>query len=149
MLLLFWLDRTIVCFSLWILTSYFVRKSDKGELSTCKHGRPQVTCRLLYKSTLFLFFGLILWKWMNGVESTDSNQECKIDFKKLTNGVSQCLAYTRKLGNRRSSEGLRSFKPSNGTYLITLLILAGDIEMNPGPMFQCRLCKQKILQGTG
>ena len=42
---------------------------------------------------------------MNGVESTDSNQECKIGFKKLTNGVSQCLAYTRKLGNRRSSEG--------------------------------------------
>ena len=50
--------------------------------------------------------------------------------------------YTRKLGNRRSSEGLRSFKPSNITNLITLLILAGDIEMNPGPRFQCRLCKK-------
>ena len=47
----------------------------------------------------------------------------------------------RKLGNHRSSEGLRSFKPSNGTNLITLLILAGDIEMTPGPRFQCRLCK--------
>ena len=69
---------------------------------------------------------------MNGVESTDSNQECKIGFKMLTNGVSQCLAYTRKLGNCRSSEGLRSFKPSNGTNLITLFILAGDIEINPG-----------------
>ena len=82
---------------------------------------------------------------MNGVESTVSNQECKIGFKKLTNGVSQCLAYTRKLG---SSEGLRSFKSSIGTNLNTLLILAGDIEMNPGPKFQCRLCK-KILQGIG
>ena len=101
-------------------------------------------CRLLYKSTLFLVFGLILWKWMNGVESTDSNQECKIGFKKLTNGVSQCLAYTctRKHGNRRSAEGLRSFKSSNGTNLITLLILAGDMEMNPSPRFQCRLCKK-------
>ena len=85
---------------------------------------------------------------MNGVESTDSNQECKIGFKKLTNGVSQCLVYTRKLGNRRSSEGLRSFKPSNETNLITLLILAGDIEMNTGPRIQSRLCK-KILQGIG
>ena len=106
------------------MASCFVRKSDTGELS---HGRPQVTYRLLYKSTLFLVFGLILWKWMNGVKSTYSNQECKIGIKKLTNGVCQCLAYTRKLGNRRSSEGLRSFKPSNGTNLITLLILAGDI----------------------
>ena len=62
----------------------------------------------------------------------------------MTNGVSQCLAYTctRKLGNCRSSEGLHSFKPSNGTNLITLLILAGDIEMNPDPRFQCRLCKK-------
>ena len=70
---------------------------------------------------------------MNGVESTDSNQECKIGYKNFTNGVSQCLAYTRKLGNCRSSEGLRSFKPSKETNLITLLILAGDIEMNPSP----------------
>ena len=50
--------------------------------------------------------------------------------------VSQCLASIRKLGNRRSSEGLRSFKPSKGTNLFILIILAGDIEMNPGPRFQ-------------
>ena len=62
------------------MASYFVRKSDKGELSTCRHGHPKVTCRLLYKSTLFLVFGLLLLKWMNGVESSDSNQECKIGF---------------------------------------------------------------------
>ena len=79
---------------------------------------------------------------MNGVEATDSNQECKIGYRNLNDGVSQCLTYTRKLGNRRSSEGLRSFTPSNGTNLITLLILAGDIEMNPSPRFQCRLCKK-------
>ena len=85
--------------------------------------------------------------WTNSLEmdeweSTNSNQECKIGFRTLTNGVSQCLAYTRKLGNCRSFEGLRSFRPSNGTNFITLLILAGDIEMNPGPRFQCRLCKK-------
>ena len=124
------------------MASGFVRKSVKGELSTCRHGRTQVTCQLLYKSTLLMVFGFILWKWMNGVEYTDSNQECKIGYKNFTNGVFQCLAYTRKLGNRRSSEGLRSFKPANGTNLISLLILAGDIEMNPGPRFQCRLCKK-------
>ena len=87
------------------MASGFVRKSVKGELSTCRHGRTQLTCWLLYKSTLLMVFGLILWKWMNGVEYTDSNQECKIGYKNLTNGVSHFLAYTRKLGNRRSSEG--------------------------------------------
>ena len=113
-----------------------MRKSVKGELSTCKHGRTHVTCGLLYRSTLLMVFGLILWKWMNGMEYTDSNQECKIGYKNFTSWVSQCLAYTRKLGHRKSSEGLRSFKPSKETNLITLLILAGDIEMKPGPRFQ-------------
>ena len=127
------------------MASGFVRKSDKGELSTCRHGRSQI---ILYKSTLFMVFGLILWKWMNGVETIDSNQDCKIGYKNLTSGVSQCLAYTRKLGNRRSSDGLRSFKPSNAINLFTLLILAGDIETNPDPRFQCHLCK-KILQCNG
>ena len=75
------------------------------------------------------------------MESKDSNQESKIGHKNFTNGVSQCLADTRKLGNRRSSEGLRNFKPSNGTNLITRLVLVWDIEMNPGPGIQCRLCK--------
>ena len=47
----------------------------------------------------------------------------------------------RKLSKRRSSEGLRSFNPSKGTNLLILIILAGDIEMNPGPRSLCRLCK--------
>ena len=71
-----------------------------------------------------------------------SNQECRIGYKHSHNRVSQCLASIRKLGNRRSSEGLRSFKPSKGTNLFILIILAGDIEMNPGPRFQCGLCKK-------
>ena len=41
----------------------------------------------------------------------------------------------------RSSEVLRSFNPSKGTHLLILMILAGDIELNPGPRSQCRLCK--------
>ena len=88
--------------------------------------RSQVTCWLLYKSTLLMAFGLTLemdeWSWLQKFHQ-------------------RSLAYTRKLGNRRSSEGLRSFKPSNGTNLITLLILAGDIEMNPGPRFQFVECE--------
>ena len=47
-----------------------------------------------------------------------------------------------KRGDRRSSEGLRSFKPSRGTNLLVLIILAGDIEMNPGPRSQCSQCKK-------
>ena len=114
----------------------------KTELSTWRHGRPQVTCRLLCKSVLLLVFGLILRKWMNGVDSLDSNQECRIGYKHSHSRVSQYLASIRKLGNRRSSEGLRSFKPSKGTNLFILIILAGDIEMNPGARFQCGLCKK-------
>ena len=124
------------------MASGFVRQSAKVESSTCRHGRPQVTCRLLYKSVLLLDFGLILWKWMNGVDCLGSNQECRIGYKNSHNRVSQCLTSIRKLGNRRSSEGLRSFKPSMGKNLFILFILAGDIEMNPGPRFQCRLCKK-------
>ena len=114
----------------------------KAELMTCRQGRSQVSCRLLYISVLLLVFGLILWKWMNGVDSLGSNQECKIGYIHSHSRVSQCLASIRKLGNRRSSEGLRSFKPSKGTNLFILIILAGDIEMNPGPRFQCGLCKK-------
>ena len=64
---------------------------------------------------------------MNGVNSLGSNQECRIGYKHSHSRVSQCLASIRKLGNRRSSEGLRSFKPSKGTNLFILIILAGDI----------------------
>ena len=72
----------------------------------------------------------------------DANQDCSIGFGKSVGGIAQSLAFTRKIGNRRGSEGLRSFNPSKGTNLLILIILAGDIEMNPGPRFQCRTCKK-------
>ena len=79
---------------------------------------------------------------MDGVDSLGSNQEFWIGYKHSHSRVSQCLARIRKLGNRRSSEGLRSVKPSKVTNLFILIILAGDIGMNPGPRFQCGLCKK-------
>ena len=48
----------------------------KAELTTCRQGRPQVSCRLLYKSVLLLVFGLIPWKWTNGVDSLDGAWYC-------------------------------------------------------------------------
>ena len=116
----------------------------KAELSTCRHGHPQVTCRLLYKSVFLLVFGLILWKWMNGVDSLGSNHACRIGYKHSHSRVSQCLASIRKLGNRNSSEGLRSFKPSKGTNLFILIILAGYIEINPGPRFHVAYAKSTV-----
>ena len=116
----------------------------KAELTTCRQGHPQVFCWLLYKSVLLLVFGLILWKWMNGVDSVGSNQECRIGYRHSHSRVSQCLASIRKLGNRRSSEGLRSFKPSKGTNVFILIILAGDIEMNPGPSFNVAYAKSTV-----
>ena len=74
----------------------------------------------------------------------DPNQNCSIGFDSSASGIAQSMACTKKLGKCRSSEGLSSFNPSKGTNLF-ILILAGDIEMNPGPRSLCRLCK-KILQ---
>ena len=66
-----------------------------------------------------------------------------IKVNKLGNGVLQYLAITKKLGNKRHPEGLRNFKSSNGSNLIVLLILAGDIETNSGPRHRCGFCKKK------
>ena len=82
----------------------------KAELSTCRHGHPQVTCRLLCKSVFLLVFGLILWKRMNGVDSLGSNQECRIGYKHSHSRVSQCLASIRNL---EIAEVLRDYVASN------------------------------------
>ena len=82
----------------------------KAELSTCRHGRPQVTCRLLYKSVLLLVFGLILWEWMNGVDSLGSNQECRIGYK---NSHAEYLSAWQVLGNFEIAEVLRDYVASN------------------------------------
>ena len=85
-----------------------------------------------------LQIGFVFGFWTHSLEM----DECRIGYKQSHSRVSQCLASIRKLGNRRRSEGLRSFKPSKGTNLFILIILAVGIEMNPGPRFQCGLCKK-------
>ena len=118
------------------------------ELLTCGReitpvrGFHQLTCPLLYRLAMMLVFGLCVWKWTSSVTTLDPNQSCSIGFDGSASGIAQSLTCTRKLGKCRSSEGLRSFNPSKGTNLLILIILAGDIEMNPGPRSQCRLCKK-------
>ena len=116
---------------------------------TCRGGKNPMrsfhtpkSCPLLLRLALFLVFGLCVWKWTTSGDILNANQDCSIGFGKSVSGIAQKLAFTRKIGNRRGSEGLRSFKNSNGTNLLILIVLAGDIEMNPGPRFQCRLCKK-------
>ena len=124
----------------------FVRST--VELLTCGRritpvrGFHQLTSLLLYRLTLMLVFGLCVWKWTSSVTTPDPNQSCTIGFDGSASGTAQSLACTRKLGKCRSSEGLCSFNPSKVTNLLILIILAGDIEMNPGPRSQCRLCKK-------
>ena len=67
---------------------------------------------------------LCVWKWTTSGDILDANQDCSIGFGKLVGGIAQSLALTRKIGNRRGSEGLRSFNPSKGTNLLILIILA-------------------------
>ena len=121
----------------------FVRST--VELLTCGHGITpvrglhQLTCPLLYRLALMLVFVLCVWKWTSSLTTLDPNQSCSIGFDGSASGIAQSLACTRKLCKYRCSEGLRSFNPSKGTTLLILVILAGDIEMNPGPKSQCRL----------
>ena len=82
----------------------------KAELSTCRHGRPLVTCRLLYKSVLLWVFGLILWKWMNGVDSLGSNQGCRIVYKHPS---AEYLNAWQVLGDLEIAEVLRDYVASN------------------------------------
>ena len=66
----------------------------------------------------------------------DPNLDCKV----FADGSSHCFASVRKLGNHRSSERLRCFKSSKATNMAILIILAGDIETDPGPRSKCGLC---------
>ena len=109
---------------------------------TCRGGKNPVrsfhtpkSCPLLLRLALLLVFGLCVWKWATSGDILDTNQDCCIGFGKSVGGIAQSLAFTRKIGNRRGSEGLSSFNPSKGTNLFILIILAGNIEMNPGPRF--------------
>ena len=79
----------------------------KAELSTYRHGRPQVTCRLLYK----LVCGLILWKWINGVDSLGSNQECRTGYKYSHSRVA--LSAWQVLGNLEIADVLRDYIATN------------------------------------
>ena len=119
-----------------------LNKREIGHNITTVSVESELGCPLLYRLALMLVFGLCVWKWTSSVASLDPNQSCSIGFDGSASGIAQSLACTRKLDKCRRSEGLRSFNPSKGTNLLILIILAGDIEMNPGPRSQFRLCKK-------
>ena len=98
--------------------------------------------KLPFMFPVVVVLGFILWKWANGSDSADPNLDCRIGSKVFADGSSHCFTSIRKLGNRRSSERLRRFNSSKGTNLAILIILAGDIETNPGPRSRCSLCKK-------
>ena len=110
--------------------SYEVGPNGVGQLGPAKATRTrqlgQIKCRT--KTTRIYLFRTEKRHILRAF-----NQEYDIGFGNYPGSLSYFVAYTRKLGNRRSSECIRSFKPSNRTHLLVLTILAGDIEMNPGP----------------
>ena len=75
---------------------------------------------------------LFVMKYLSCTETADMNMK---SLKSCDNGLTQCLASVRKLGNHMSSEGLRNFGSSHGTNLAVLLMLAGDTKINPCPRF--------------
>ena len=52
------------------------------------------------------------------------------------------LVQTRNVGLVTDIPTAEYLSASKGINLFILIILAGDIEMNPGPRFQCGLCKK-------
>ena len=100
--------------------------------------------RLPFMFSVVVVLVFILWKWANDSDSADPNLDFRIGSKVFAGGSSHCFTSIRKRGNRRRSERLCStcFNSSKGTNLAILIILAGDIESNPGPRSQCSLCKK-------
>ena len=45
---------------------------------------------------------------------------------------------------QRKTEQNLPYTPNHKTNLVLLLILAGDIEVNPGPKYQCDVCKKRV-----
>ena len=98
--------------------------------------------KLPFMFPVVIVLGFILWKWANGSDSADPNLDCRTGSKVFVDG-SYCFTSIRKLDNRRSPERLRCFSSSKGTHLAVLIILAGDIETNPGPsvVFAKKYCQ--------
>ena len=89
----------------------------------------------------FFVLGLIVWEWANSEHSLDSNQECGIGFENSPGSLSNFFGLLKERKPQKF-RGFTQLKPSRGTNLLVLIILAGDIEMNPGPRSQCRHCKK-------
>lgn len=99
-------------------------------------------CLVVYVFALYI----ALVKWSIVPKSNESENESYV----LVRGeykVSQTLSFcvnTHKSGLRRSSFLLKSYTPSKHTNWSVLLILAGDVEVNPGPIFKCNVCSKKV-----
>ena len=61
---------------------------------------------------------------------------------KIWLGSVTVFGYYEETLEQRRSEGLRNLKYSNGTNLMILLILVGDIETNPCPRHRCGFRKK-------
>ena len=94
----------------------FLQRLVKEETAACRHAHSPFKCRLFFKSILILVLVLALWRWLNGVDSLESNQECIIGYRNLINILRHCLASIRKIEDRRNPECLKTFKPSKGTH---------------------------------
>ena len=62
---------------------------------------------------LLLVFGLILWKWMNGMDSLCSNQECRIGYKNSHKAEYLSAWQVHVLRNLEIAEVLRDYVASN------------------------------------
>ena len=54
------------------------------------------------------------------------------------------LLVSENLETTEAQRRLRCFKSSKATNLAILIILAGDIETNPGPRSKCGLCRKNL-----
>ena len=74
------------------------------------HMSATLQSKKISNDPFYFWFLDILWKWTNGVESTDSNQECKIVTKI---SPTEYLSVWHILGNLETAEVLRDYVASN------------------------------------
>ena len=120
----------------------------RGHGITPVRGFHQPTCPLLYRLALILASSLYVWRYEGGQPQGLHwiQTRCVVLALKVLQVILLRVWFIQGMVCR-SSEGLCCFNPSKGTNLLILIILAGDIEMTPGPRLQCHLCK-KMLQGS-
>ena len=100
---------------------------------------------MAYQVTIYVPCGFDTWIHTLEMDLWCGLSGCKLGMHLVVaNGISQCLAKVRKLGDRRSSEGLHRFNPSNRTNLICSSSCLGTLKQTQVPVFSVAYAESTV-----